>query len=99
MASLKLRGLARLKAHTLNFHDRKVMASLKRGFKGLRIGDHRDFHDRKVMASLKRLTLGSQRRVDRHFHDRKVMASLKPNVERRHRLERCISMIERSWPH
>ena len=59
MASLK-QSLGTLVVGQLlpNFHDRKVMASLKR----IGDGDHEqrdlDFHDRKVMASLKLVLAG-----------------------------------------
>ena len=64
-----------------NFHDRKVMASLKPSFLNQFLTQSGgDFHDRKVMASLKQENSKYEAEFKSHFHDRKVMASLKPET-------------------
>ena len=64
-------------APKLQFHDRAVVASLKRGqgLCGAEIA--RQFHDRAVVASLKPGLPAAHDRIMGEFHDRAVVASLK----------------------
>ena len=53
MASLKQLHAIGARITVVDFHDRKVMASLKRFYKRWLYNRVKYFHDRKVMASLK----------------------------------------------
>ena len=84
-----------------NFHDWKIMATLKRKL-GRGICSHiYNFHDWKIMATLKQEFLHSLSEfLQTYFHDWKIMATLKHlPLWIYDRYFSPISMIEKSWPH
>ena len=99
MASLKPVDPNCPRAIALQFHDRAVVASLKRGIGVVGAGSVQEFHDRAVVASLKRGEGSAVAAQEAQFHDRAVVASLKRVEECQPRRIGHNSTTARSWPH